>query len=202
MLGDSLTQGYGLRPGDGLVPQLQARLDRGDSGIRLVNAGVSGDTTAGGLSRLEWSLSDQTEALVVILGGNDMLRGIDPAIARRNLEQILIRAGGRQLPVLLVALRAPNNFGSAYKSAFDKIYPELAKAHGAQLADHFFLPLISQPEDGSAIATDQFMPAGEWMQADGIHPAAPGVTRVADWLAPQIEALLPQSVSAQSVAAE
>jgi acyl-CoA thioesterase-1 len=191
ILGDSLTQGYGLPPGDGLVPQLQARLDQRGAGMRLVNAGVSGDTTAGGLSRLEWSLSAQTRALVVILGGNDMLRGIDPAVARDNLDQILRRARGRQLPVLLVAMRAPGNFGTAYKSAFDAIYPELAKAHSTMLADHFFLPLLHGPGGGTETASGQSQLAREWMQADGIHPAAAGVEKVADWLAPQIAALLP-----------
>lgn len=182
MLGDSLTQGYGLPPEAGLVPQLQGWLDRHGVAARLVNAGVSGDTTAGGLSRIDWSLGTETRALVVILGGNDMLRGIDPAVARANLDQILTRADQRKIPVLLVALKAPANYGPAYKQDFDAIYPDLARAHGALLADHFFLPIAGASGD-PALARDL-------MQADGIHPAAAGVVKIVDWLGPQVQALI------------
>lgn len=184
MLGDSLTQGYGLPPEQGLVPQLQAWLDRQGAEVRLVNAGVSGDTTAGGLSRIDWSLTPQTNALVVILGGNDMLRGIDPANVRANLDQILTRADQRGLRVLLVAMKAPGNYGPAYKQDFDAIYPDLARVHGALLADHFFLPLAGPSGDAA--------PARDLMQADGIHPAAAGVAKVVDWLGPQILTLVAQ----------
>ena len=181
MLGDSLTQGYGLPPDQGLVPQLQGWLAAQGTPAMLVNAGVSGDTSAGGLSRLDWSLGPDTDALVVILGGNDMLRGIDPATTRANLDAILTGAGAKGLPVLLVAMRAPGNFGADYKAQFDAIYPELAAAHGALLADNFFTPL-GGGEDAAA--------AQPLMQADGIHPNPEGVAKVVDWLGPQVQTLL------------
>ncbi|MFT4151979.1 MAG: arylesterase [Paracoccaceae bacterium] len=185
MLGDSLTQGYGLPPEQGLVPQLQTWLDAHGTQAVLVNAGVSGDTTAGGLARLDWSLTPETRALVVILGGNDMLRGLDPALAHDNLAGILKGAGARGLPVLLVAMRAPGNYGPDYKARFDAIYPALAAEYGALLADHFFAPLTGDGSDPAA--------ARPWMQADGIHPNAEGVAKVVDWLGPQVQKLLQQA---------
>lgn len=182
MLGDSLTAGYGLPPEQGLVAQLQAWLDAHGSPATLVNAGVSGDTTAGGRARLDWALDDGTRALVVILGGNDMLRGLDPAAAKANLDAILTGAEARHLPVLLVAMRAPGNFGPAYKADFDAIYPALAAAHGVLLADHFFAPLTGDSADPAA--------AAPYMQADNIHPNAKGVAKVVDWLGPQVQNLL------------
>jgi acyl-CoA thioesterase-1 len=185
-LGDSLTQGYGLPPGDGLVPQLQAWLTARGADAVLVNAGVSGDTTAGGLARLDWTLTPEVDALIVNLGGNDMLRGIDPAVSRANLDAILDTAAARGLPVLLVSLRAPGNYGAAYKTAFDAMYPGLAAEHGALLAENFFLPLIDQ-------STRRLDPA--LMQADGIHPNAAGVARVVEGLGPLVLDLIARSGS-------
>lgn len=108
-LGDSLTAGYGLSPEAGLVPQLQAWLTEQGRDVVVVNAGVSGDTTAGGLARLDWSLTPETDALIVELGGNDMLRGLPPAEARANLEAILKAGQARGLPMLLVGMKAPGN---------------------------------------------------------------------------------------------
>ncbi len=105
-LGDSLTQGYGLPRGEGFVPQMQSWLRERGHDVELVNAGVSGDTTAGGLARADWSIEDDTDAMIVALGGNDLLRGIDPASSRRNLDAILKIAANRDVPVLLVGLRA------------------------------------------------------------------------------------------------
>lgn len=186
MLGDSLTAGYGLEDqADGLVPQLEGWLkDRGHD-VVLQNAGVSGDTTAGGLARLDWALGPDARGLVVILGGNDMLRGIDPAEARANLEAILGKADSRGLPVLLVAMKAGANYGPEYKAAFDGMYGDLAAAHGAVLAGDFFAGLLAAGADPS----DPASLAG-FMQADGIHPNPEGVKLIVAGLGPKVEELL------------
>jgi acyl-CoA thioesterase-1 len=179
-LGDSLTAGYGLPEGDGLVPQLQAWLEAQGVEARLVNAGVSGDTTAGGRARLDWSLTPETDALIVTLGGNDMLRGIAPAEARENLDAILAEATERGLPVLLVGVKAAANYGPDYQAAFDAIFPELAAQYGAALVADFFAPL--------GAASDPAV-LGRLMQADGIHPTAEGVARIVEVLGPEVAAL-------------
>jgi acyl-CoA thioesterase-1 len=184
-LGDSLTAGYGLPEGEGLVPQLQAWLAAEGREAQVVNAGVSGDTTAGGLARLDWSLTPETDALIVALGGNDMLRGLDPDEARANLDAILTRAGDRGLPVLLVGLAAPGNYGPDYRARFDAAYPELAAAHGALLVPNLFAPLMAEGSDPAALA--------RFFQADGIHPNAEGVARIVDGLGPQVLALIDRS---------
>ena len=185
-LGDSLTAGYGLaNPEDGLVPQLQALLRAGGAEVVVENAGVSGDTTAGGLARLDWALGGGADALIVTLGGNDMLRGLPPAQARANLEAILQAAKARGLPVLLVGMTAPGNYGPEYKADFDRIYPELAAEYGAVLVPDFF--------DGfRAAGGDMTDPASfaQWMQADGIHPNPAGVRHIAKALAPKVADLL------------
>ena len=181
-LGDSLTAGYGLAEGEGLVPQLQAWLDAAGAEAVVVNAGVSGDTTAGGLARLDWALSPETDAVIVTLGGNDLLRGIDPAASRANLDAILTAVRGRGLPVLLVGMQAPGNFGPDYKTAFDAIYPELAQVHGALLAPSFFGGLGADAADPAALAP--------YLQADGIHPNVEGVRLIVDGLGPQVMGLL------------
>ncbi len=169
-LGDSLTHGYGLPPDDAFPAQLQRWLRaNGAPEAEVANAGVSGDTTAGGLARLDWSLAEGGDALIVALGGNDLLRGIDPAASRANLDAILREAGRRGLPVLLSGMRAPGNYGPDYKAAFDAMYPELAAAHDA-LLDPFFLEGVS--EDRSL-----------W-QADGLHPNAAGVAVIVERIGP------------------
>lgn len=180
-LGDSLTAGYGLPEADGLVPQLQRWLQARGADVAVVNAGVSGDTTRGGLERLDWSLTPQTDALIVTLGGNDLLRGLPPAEARANLDQILARATGRGLPVLLVGLAAPRNYGPDYKAEFDAIYPELAAKYGALLDPDLFAPLIAGGDPSAASA---------YFQADGIHPNAEGVARIVATLGPQVLELM------------
>ncbi len=180
-LGDSLTQGYGLPPEDGFVPQLAAWLSARGVEATLINAGVSGDTTAGGLARADWTLTPEVAALIVNLGGNDMLRGIDPAVSRANLDGILTLAADRGVPVLLVSLRAPGNYGAEYKAAFDAIYPDLAAKHGTLLAQNFFFPLIDQ-------TTARLDPA--LMQNDGIHPSATGVAKVVEALGPLVLELI------------
>ena len=181
-LGDSLTQGYGLPLDDGFVPQLQAWLTAQGVEVQVVNAGVSGDTTAGGRARIDWTLTDDVDALIVALGGNDLLRGIDPGTSRANLEAILTAAGARDLPVLLVGMQAPGNYGPAYKAAFDAMYPDLSAAYGTLLADSFFGPLLANGDDPAALRA--------FMQPDGIHPNAEGVARIVEGLGPMVLDLL------------
>ena len=180
-LGDSLTAGLGLPPDQGLVPQLQQWLAARGQEVTVINAGVSGDTTAGGLARLDWSLTPEVDALIVNLGGNDLLRGLPPAAARANLDAILAKAESRHLPVLLVRQVAPGNYGADYKAEFDAIYPELAASHGALLSEVYFQPLTDP-------ATGMVDPA--FLQADGLHPTAEGVARILEVLGPQVLALL------------
>lgn len=178
-LGDSLTQGYGLPDGEGFVPVLQGWLrDRGHDAT-IINAGVSGDTTAGGLSRADWALQDGAQAVIVNLGGNDMLRGLDPAQTRANLDAILTKADERGLPVLLIGLHAPGNYGPEFQTAFNAIATDLAAEHGAILADDYLGPLVSGNQLDRRL-----------MQSDGIHPNADGVRRLVDAIGPQVEALL------------
>ena len=185
-LGDSLTAGYGLEDqADGLVPQLEGWLRDKGLEVEVQNAGVSGDTTAGGLARVAWALGPDADALIVTLGGNDMMRGIDPSEAKRNLEGILLEATSRKLPVLLVAMKAPGNFGDEYKVAFDGMYGALAEQYGATLADDFFSGLRAAGAD----PTDPVSMAA-YMQADGIHPNPAGVKLIVAWLGPKVEALV------------
>lgn len=181
-LGDSLTQGYGLPPDQGFVPQLQAWLQANGADVTVINAGVSGDTTAGGAARVDWTLAGGGDAMIVALGGNDLLRGLDPAASRANLDRILTAAQASDIPVLLVGLRAPANYGPAFKQAFDAMYPDLARDHGAMLADDFFAPLT---DSGASMENP-----GALMQPDGIHPAAEGVRLIVEGLGPQVLELL------------
>ena len=182
-LGDSLTEGLGLPPEEGFVPQLQAWLAAQGQDVTVINAGVSGDTTAGGLSRLDWSLTPEVKAMIVNLGGNDMLRGIDPATSRANLDGILAGAKAKSLPVLLVTQTAPGNYGADYKATFDAMYPDLASQYGAILSETYFLPLVD-PATG--------MPKAEYMQPDATHPNAAGVTLIVEALGPKVLQLLAQ----------
>ncbi|MGJ8546448.1 MAG: arylesterase [Sulfitobacter sp.] len=184
-LGDSLTQGYGLPAQEGFVPQLQNWLAQQGAAVRLVNAGVSGDTTAGGLSRAAWTLTPEVDGLIVALGGNDLLRGIDPATSRENLAGILAIAAEAEVEVLLVGMQAPGNFGAAYKAEFDAIYPELAAQYGAGYAPDFFAGLAEEGRDPAELRA--------WFQADGIHPNSAGVARVVAALGPQVLELAQQA---------
>lgn len=178
-LGDSLTQGYGLAVEEGFVPQLTRWLQEAGYDAEVLNAGVSGDTTAGGLARVAWTLTPEVDAMIVALGGNDLLRGIAPEVSRANLEGILQKAQARDLPVLLIGLPAPLNYGAEYKRDFDAIYPELAETYGALIEPNFLAGL------GDDLGTAQPL-----MQADGIHPNAQGVARIVAHLGPQVAALL------------
>ena len=175
VLGDSLTAGYGLPPGAGFPAKLEAALRERGRDVTVIDAGVSGDTTAGGLSRLDWSVGPDAQAVIVELGGNDMLRGTDPARTAENLDQIVARLTDRGLPVLVAGMRAPRNFGEAYGEAFDALFPAIAERHGAAFYP-FFL-------DG--VAADPAL-----NQPDGIHPNEAGVAIIVERILPAVEKLL------------
>jgi acyl-CoA thioesterase-1 len=173
--GDSLTAGFGLPSDKGFPAQLEARLRADGIDAHVVNAGVSGDTTAGGLARLNWSLADKPDLVILELGANDMLRGIEPDVVRANLEKMIdkIRASGARL--LLAGMEASPNWGESYKKAFDRLYPELARAQDVALYP-FFL-------EGVAMKPDLNQP-------DGLHPNARGVAVIVERIAPDVAALL------------
>nr|WP_240643614.1 arylesterase [Paracoccus siganidrum] len=181
-LGDSLTQGYGLPPEDGFTAQLERWLAAQGREVQVVNAGVSGDTTAGGRSRVGWALADGADAMLVTLGGNDLLRGVDPSVSRDNLDAILTEAAAQEVPVLLIAMEAPGNYGPDYRAAFDAIYPELAETHGVALAESFLAPLVEGTADGAAMR--------DFLQEDGLHPNAEGVARIVEGLGPRVLELI------------
>lgn len=190
--GDSLTQGYGLRGPDGFVPQLAEWLKdngRKSGAVRLINAGVSGDTTAGGAARIDWTLTDDVDGMILALGGNDLLRGIDPAVSRANLEKILQSAKARDVPVLLVGLVATRNNGPDFRTAFDRMYPELSTKYETLFARDFFVGLL-QPDgtvDRGAVRAR--------MQLDGIHPNKDGVRDIVQGLGPDVLDLIDRARS-------
>ncbi|WP_236045297.1 MULTISPECIES: arylesterase [Pseudooceanicola] len=181
--GDSLTQGYGLAQDKGLVPQLQAWLKDHGRDVTVVNGGVSGDTTQGGLARIDWSLTPEVNAVMVILGGNDLLRGTDPAVTQVNLDGILKAITDRHLPVLLVGMQASENYGAAYKRQFDAIYPALAHKYGTEFLPSYYAGIT--PDGTTSPAAMQ-----SYLQADGLHPNAAGVTNELTQLGPKVLALL------------
>jgi acyl-CoA thioesterase-1 len=183
-LGDSLTQGYGLPEAEGFVPQLEAWLRARGHDVTVINAGVSGDTTAGGLARVAWTLDGGGDAMIVALGGNDLLRGLDPALSRANLRGILEVARERGVPVLLIGLPAPGNYGPEFKAAFEAMYPELAAEFGVLYLPSFLAPLEGRAGEGQAMR--------ELVQPDGIHPSAAGVALIVEAVGPSVEALLAQ----------
>lgn len=174
--GDSLTQGYGLTPEQGFVPQLQRWLTDQGAEVALINGGVSGDTTAGGLARIEWSLNPEVDAMILALGGNDMLRGIDPDVSRANLMGILEVAQKHQLEVLLIGMDAPTNYGPDYAARFNAMYPDLSEQFGTLYLRTFFSGLQDVP------ASD--LPA--YFQPDRIHPNAEGVKQVVAGIGPSV----------------
>jgi acyl-CoA thioesterase-1 len=175
MLGDSLTAGYGLPEADGFVPRLQAALTAKGLAVEIVNAGVSGDTASDGLARLDWSVAENTDAVIVELGANDMLRGIKPEVTRDALDAILRRLTDRHIAVLLCGMRAAPNLGAEFGQAFERIYPELATKYGVALYP-FFL-------DGVAANLSL-------TQRDGMHPTAAGVDVIVGRILPKVEELI------------
>ena len=174
-LGDSLTAGYGLRNQDAFPAKLQQALAARGIAVNVANAGVSGDTMSGGLARLDWSVPLGTDAVILELGANDALRGLDPAVTRRALDAILAALAKRNIPVLLCGMLAPRNLGADYARAFDPMYAELAKTYGAVLYP-FFL-------DG--VAAD-----AKLNQRDGLHPSAAGVDVIVAKILPKVEELI------------
>lgn len=172
--GDSLTAGYGLAPGLGFAPQLEATLRRHGIAARVVDAGVSGDTTTGGRARLGWTLSGlprSPDFVILELGGNDMLRALDPALAKANLDAILTELNRRHIPVLLAGMRAARNLDPAYRAKFDALYPALAVAHRTALYPFFMDGVVGQPG---------------LQQGDGIHPTFAGVKRITLAILPSV----------------
>lgn len=187
-LGDSLTQGYGLPQEEGFVPQLEAWLRERGHDVVVLNAGVSGDTTAGGLSRVDWTLTPDVDAMIVALGGNDLLRAIPPEASRENLDGILARAEAAEVEVLLIGLEAPGNYGPDYKVAFDSMYPDLAQKYGTLYSRSFLSGLVDGVDRTEALTG--------MMQSDGIHPNAQGVLRIVDTLGPYVEDLVARAEAA------
>lgn len=175
VLGDSLAAGYGLPHDDGFEARLDAALAAAGHPVRIIDGAVSGDTTAGGLARLDWALADGADAAIVELGGNDGLRGIDPKNTAANLAAILDQLAARHIPVLLSGMYAPPNLGAEYGAAFRAVFDRLGARPGV-LYDPFFLEgVAAQPS---------------LIQADGIHPNAEGVRREVARLLPLVERLL------------
>ena len=174
-LGDSLTAGY-LLPAPAAFPAvLERALQARGLAVEIANAGVSGDTASQGLERLDWSVPDGTDAVIVELGANDALRGIDPAVTRKALETIITRLKGRGIAVMLAGMYAPRNMGAEYVAAFDGLFPDLAGRHGVPLYP-FFL-------DGVAGET-------RYVMKDGLHPTADGVKVVVERILPSVERFL------------
>ena len=176
--GDSLTAGYGLKPGQGFPEQLSRLLKtRGAVNVEVANAGVSGDTTAGGLGRLDWAVPEGTDAVILELGANDALRGNSTTDARRNLEAIIVALKKRNISILLAGMVAPRNLGNDYANAFDAIFPELADKHGLLLYPFFLTGVALDPKLN---------------QADGLHPTAEGIAIITKRIAPKVEELIAQ----------
>ncbi len=174
-LGDSLTAGLGLRSQDAFPARLQAALAAKGIAVTVNNAGVSGDTMSGGLARLDWSVPPETDAVILELGANDALRGLDPAVTRRALDAILAALAKRNIQVLLCGMLAPRNLGADYARAFDPIFPELAKRY-ATVFYPFFL---------EGVATD-----AKLNQGDGLHPTAAGVDVIVGKILPKVDELI------------
>lgn len=173
--GDSLVAGYGLNAGQGFPEQLEAALKNRGYNINIVNAGVSGDTIEAAAARLDWALGEGADGVIVVLGGNDFLRGIDPARSHMAMDDLLGRLAKRGMPTLVGGMLAPLNYDPAYRNAFDNIYPELTAKHGAML-EPFFL---------NGVAMNAAL-----NQSDGIHPNKEGVAYIVRRMMPNVEAFL------------
>lgn len=181
-LGDSLTAGLGLPAESAFPAKLQAALKARGIVVAVANGGVSGDTAFGALDRLAWSVPDGTDAVIVELGANDALRGLDPALTQRALATILDRLAARHIPVLLAGMKAPRNLGSDYTARFDAIYPALASTH----------PVVFYPFFLDGVATDPHL-----NQGDGMHPNAAGVDVIVTRILPKVEELVARARAAR-----
>lgn len=180
ILGDSLTAGYGLAAKDAFPVQLEQALQAAGHNVAVINAGVSGDTTAGGLARLDWALADRPQIVILELGANDALRGLPPEQTRQNLETIINRLQEKRIAVLLTGMRSPRNFGFIHYNKFDRIFPELAEQHNVA-----FYPFFLE-----GVATVR-----RYNQTDGIHPNPDGVKVIVQGILPVVEQLLNQLAS-------
>lgn len=173
--GDSLTAGFGLGPTQAFPARLEAALKSKGRDVRIANAGVSGDTTTGGLARLDWSIPDGTQAVILELGANDMLRGIAPAITRKTLEEMIQRLRAKKIEILLCGMRAPPNMGGEYTAAYDVIYPELAKKYDLILYPFFLDGVVAE---------------AKLNLKDGLHPSAAGIDVIVKNILPSVEKLI------------
>lgn len=183
-LGDSLTAGYGLEQEESFPAQLETSLHSAGYSVNVVNAGVSGDTSAGALARIEWALAERPDIVVVTLGGNDALRGLDPAQTYENLDQIIARIKQAGSRVLLAGMRSPRNLGADYNEAFDQIYPNLAKRYDLLFYPFFLEGVAAEPSLN---------------QADGIHPNAEGIRLIVKGLQPLVAAAIDQVLVTDSI---
>ena len=182
VLGDSLVAGFGL-PADAAFPaKLALALKAKDVAVSVVNAGVSGDTASGGLGRLDWSVPAGTEAVILELGANDALRGIDPELTKNALDAILSKLDERHISVLLAGMKAPRNMGSDFARAFDAIYPALASTHRVVFYPFFLDGVAADPKLN---------------QDDGLHPKAAGVDFIVGRMLPQVEELIARARAAR-----
>jgi acyl-CoA thioesterase-1 len=181
--GDSLTAGYGVKTSDSFPAQLQMALEAKGHKVTIANAGVSGDTTSGGLERLDWALDPKPGAVIMELGANDALRGIDPKVTQENLDKMLANLKSKGIPVLLTGMKAPNNWGDDYAKKFDAIFPDLAAKYGVPLYPFFLEGVALDPS---------------FTQPDGLHPTGKGVAEIVKRILPDVEALLAHVAQSQT----
>jgi acyl-CoA thioesterase I len=175
VLGDSLSAGLGLSASAAFPARLKRSLEANGIVVDMINAGVSGDTASGGRDRLDWSIPEGTDAVIVELGANDALRGVDPSVTRAALTDILARLKARGIAVLLCGMVTPPNYGSDYSARFNAIYPDLAKSFGVPLYPFFLEGVATQ---------------ARLNQADGLHPTAEGVDVIVQNILPTVQAFL------------
>lgn len=178
--GDSLFAGYGLKPSQAFPVQLQKALKARGHNVAIANAGVSGDTTAGGLKRLAWAVPDDADAVILELGANDALRGIDPDVTRANLEKIVAQLKQRNIPILLAGMRSPANWGEHYSDTFDAIFPALAREYGLLFYPFFLDGVVLDPKLN---------------QNDGMHPNRKGVAEIVKRIIPSVEELIARATA-------
>ena len=175
IIGDSLIQGYGLPKDKGFVNQLQKKILEKKDNILLINGGVSGDTTAGGLSRIDWSITDDINAVAISLGANDMLRGIPPNFSKENLSKIIMKIKENNLPILLIGIRSIENYGTEYKNEFDSMFSDLADEFKVFLYPDLMAPILKKEKDLSL-----------YLQEDMLHPNEKGVEIIVQEILPTI----------------
>ena len=185
--GDSLTAGYGLKPRHAFPAQLQEALKARGHDVVVVNAGVSGDTTAAGLERIAWAVPDGTDAVILEFGGNDALRGIDPKVTRANLDKIISSLEDRDIPILLAGIRAPANWGEDYSKAFDVIFPDLADEYGLVFYPFFLEGVVLNPKLNLN---------------DGLHPNSKGITEIIKRIVPSVEELIDRTSTQRASASK